>query len=195
MTLPRRDELYALYLYCEAKIGAIDAGLNWYGYGDEFVPCWSFEHVYGVSRDLCNRGLDAEQRVFSLLQMYETACNPEFLATQQETLAGAQVSVAEAQVSQQIACNNLAVVQAQYSQQQAQAQENKSQVEAIVAVPTPPSTWAEPLSDSLPGGRSARSWDTDAAGHHRPERGCSRGKAPRSRSTTTLRIKRSSLRR
>ena len=64
-----KDELYTLYLYCEAKIDAIDAGLNWYGYTDEFVPAWSFDHLYGVARDLCNRALEAEQRVFSLLQM------------------------------------------------------------------------------------------------------------------------------
>ena len=129
-----KDQFYTVYLYCEAKINAIDAGLNWYGYGDEFVPCWSFEHLFGVSRDLCNRALDAEQRVFSLLQMYETAQTQEFLATQQEELAGAQLSVAAAQVSQQVASNNLAAAQAAYSQQQAQAQENKSQAEAIVSI-------------------------------------------------------------
>ena len=63
-----RAEMYTRYLYCEAMVGAIDAGLNWYGYADEFVPPWSFEHLHGVARDLCNRALEAEQRVFSLLQ-------------------------------------------------------------------------------------------------------------------------------
>jgi Tc toxin complex TcA C-terminal TcB-binding domain len=132
--VPGKDEFYRLYLYCEAQINAIDAGLNWYGYGDEFVPCWAFEHLYDVSRDLCNRALDAEQRVFSLLQLYETALTQEFLATQQDQLAGAELSVAKAQVAQQIASNHLAAAQASFSEEQAQAQENKSQVEAIVAV-------------------------------------------------------------
>ena len=61
-----RAELYQWYLYCVAKIQAIDAGLNWYGYGDGFVPAWGFDHLYGTARDLCNRALEAEQRVFSL---------------------------------------------------------------------------------------------------------------------------------
>jgi hypothetical protein len=133
LSVPGKDEFYTLYLYCEAQIVAIDAGLNWYGYGDEFVPCWVFDHLYDVSRDLCNRALDAEQRVFSLLQLYETALTQEFLATQQEDLAGAQLSVANAQVAQQVANNKLAAAQASYSQQQAQSQKDKSEVEAIVA--------------------------------------------------------------
>ncbi len=131
-----KDELYTLYLYCEAKIDAIDAGLNWYGYTDEFVPAWSFDHLYGVARDLCNRALEAEQRVFSLLQMYETAEEKEFLATQQEFLSGAEVAVADAQVFQQVAANNVALQQAEYSQQQAAAQAKKSGWLSTVAVVT-----------------------------------------------------------
>lgn len=95
---PSVDQIYQLYLYCVAKIAAIDAGLNWYGYPDEFVPPWDFEHLYGIARDLCNWALEAEQRVFSLLQMYETEAEQEFLAAQQAELAGAQMTVAEAQV-------------------------------------------------------------------------------------------------
>ena len=76
-----RAELYQWYLYCVAKIQAIDAGLNWYGYrrrlraavGDSTIST-------ATARDLCNRALEAEQRVFSLLQMYETAATDEFLA-------------------------------------------------------------------------------------------------------------------
>jgi hypothetical protein len=131
-----KDEFYTLYLYCEAQVDAIDAGLNWYGYSDEFVPAWSFEHLYGVARDLCNRALEAEQRVFSLLQMYETAEEKEFLASQNEELAGAEVAVAEAQVFQQVAANNVALQQAEYSQQQAAAQAKKSGLVADIAVVT-----------------------------------------------------------
>ena len=131
-----KDELYPLYLYCEAKIDAIDAGLNWYGYSDEFVPAWSFDHLYGVARDLCNRALEAEQRVFSLLQMYETAAEKEFLAAQQEVLEGAEAAVADAQVFQQAAANNVALQQAELSQQQAAAQAKKSGLVADIAVVT-----------------------------------------------------------
>ena len=33
-----KDEFYALYLYGEAQVDAIDAGLNWYGYGTSSCP-------------------------------------------------------------------------------------------------------------------------------------------------------------
>lgn len=45
-------QLEADYLYCGAKIMAIDNRLNWFGYHDDFVPPWSFEHLYKVARDL-----------------------------------------------------------------------------------------------------------------------------------------------
>lgn len=127
-------QLYQLYLYCVAKIQAIDAGLNWYGYSDEFVPSWSFDHLYNLARDLCNRALEAEQRVFSLLQMYETAEEKEFLANQSEELTGAEQAVAEAKVEQQTASNLLARAQALQSEQQAEAQAKKSGVAASVAM-------------------------------------------------------------
>ncbi|HVG95944.1 MAG TPA: hypothetical protein VNK05_03525, partial [Chloroflexota bacterium] len=129
-------ELYTLYLACEARIAAIDAGLNWYGYTDGFVPPWAFEHLYGVARDLCNRALEAEQRVFALLQLYEAAAAQEFLAAQNAELAGAQAAVAEAQVVQQVASNAVAMAQAELSQQQAAAQAKKSGVWANVAIVT-----------------------------------------------------------
>jgi hypothetical protein len=127
-------ELYQLYLYSAAKIQAIDAGLNWYGYSDEFVPAWSFEHLYDTARDLCNRALEAEQRVFSLLEMYETADEKEFLASQAEDLAGAQRDIARAKVEQQVANNLLSTAQALESQQQAEAQAKKSGVVSSVAM-------------------------------------------------------------
>jgi hypothetical protein len=129
-------ELYRLYLYCAAKIQAIDAGLNWYGYGDEAVPAWSFDHLFGLGRELCNRALDAEQRVFSLLQMYETAMEQEFLAAQEAELAGAHMAVAEAQVMQQVASNALAMQQAELTVQQAAAQAKKSGTWANIATVT-----------------------------------------------------------
>jgi hypothetical protein len=127
-------QMYELYLYCVGKIQAIDSGLNWYGYPDDFVPAWSFDLLYGVARDLANRALEAEQRVFSLLQLYQTALQQEFLATSSEELTATQKAVADARVEQQIASNALATAQADESEQQAEAQANKSGVLASVAM-------------------------------------------------------------
>jgi hypothetical protein len=129
-------QLYQLYLYCVAKIQAIDAGLNWYGYSNDVVPAWSFEHLYNIARDLCNRALEAEQRVFSLLQMYETAGEKEFLASQAEELAGAQLAVAKAKVEQQVANNLVALQQSLYTVEQADAQAKKSGLWANVILAT-----------------------------------------------------------
>jgi hypothetical protein len=133
---PSVDQIYQLYLYCVAKIEAIDVGLNWYGYPPEHVHPWEFEHLYGIARDLCNRALEAEQRVFSLLPLYETAAEQEFLAAQQAELAGAQMTVVEAQVVQQVASNNVAMAQAELTLQQAAAQAKKSGTWANVAIVT-----------------------------------------------------------
>jgi hypothetical protein len=127
-------QLYQLYLYCVAKIQAIDAGLNWYGYPDDFVPPWSFDHLYDIGRDLCNRALDAEQRVFTLIQLYESAHEKEFLAAQTTELMGKQLDLAKAKVAQQIASNFLSATQALESQQQAAAQAKKSGVLSSVTM-------------------------------------------------------------
>ncbi len=129
-------EMMAIYHWCAAKLVAIAAGLNWYGYRDDYVPPWSFEHLYGEARNLCDRALDVEQRVVTLLQLYESSLKEELGAAQAAELAGAELTVAEARVEQQIAANELSAAQAELAQQQAQAASNKSAAAANIAMVT-----------------------------------------------------------
>jgi hypothetical protein len=68
---------------------------------------------------MCNRALDAEQRVLNLIQLQEAAKAEEILADNALKNARAQVQVAQARLDEQEAQNTLAVTQAAQAQTQA----------------------------------------------------------------------------
>src|SRR6185436_18517853 len=84
-------DLYSRYLYCAARATAIDDGLNWFGYLDSYIPPWSFDHLYECARDMCNRALEMEGKVFTLLQALEAAERESFAAANAEVMAEHQL--------------------------------------------------------------------------------------------------------
>ncbi len=135
-------ELYSLYLYCLAKTEAIDIGLNWYGYSDDYVPPWSFEHLYGLARDVCNRALEAERVTFGLLQALESAEKEVLQASQAIELANEALGLAEARVAQQEAANEVASTQASLSFAQAGHAEAQNELDGAVGIASSVLTFA-----------------------------------------------------
>ncbi|MFQ5738329.1 MAG: hypothetical protein ACE5JX_04910 [Acidobacteriota bacterium] len=130
------DAYYDHYLYAQAKVQALASGLNWYGYPDEYVPPWSFDHLYRVAKELCDRALGAESQVFSLLSMHESAVEKELLAENAAELTWAESEVAELRVAQQEAANQVASTQADLSLAQVEAQTMKDAARGGVAFDT-----------------------------------------------------------
>jgi hypothetical protein len=126
----KKAHIWSQYLHFKAMIAQIDLGLNILGYRTDYIPPWSAEHLYGVARDLCNRALEAEQRVQSLIQLQESATAEELVAGNNVANSAAQLQVAVARLNEQLAQNTLATQQAQLSALQTQIaeRENNSQL-------------------------------------------------------------------
>ncbi len=126
-------DYYPDYLNATTKILAIDCGLNWFGFLDDYVPPWSYDHLRSVAQGLAAHAVEAEQRVLSLIEAYEAAQTDELLAAQAATLAGAEAIVAAWQVQSQAASNTVSALQAELTVHQTEAQKNRSAVGAWVA--------------------------------------------------------------
>ncbi|MCB9765455.1 MAG: hypothetical protein H6739_37115 [Alphaproteobacteria bacterium] len=123
-----RMKLFAIACVALGKVNGINAGMNWMGFRDDFVPPWSFQHLYQEARNLCDRALQAEQRVLSMLQSYEQAQAIEFQAEQGVELANAEVEVAELRVDMTNAQCRMSAAQAAYTVTQSTAAEARSAV-------------------------------------------------------------------
>lgn len=127
-------DFVAQALHCLAKTYAIDCGLNWWGFPDDYVPPWTFDHLFGLARQLGDRSLHAEEQQLRLMEAYESQAVSEYLAGQASDLAWAQVSVAEANVAMQAAANAVAQAQAALAVEQAVEDQKKSNVAAAVQI-------------------------------------------------------------
>lgn len=127
-------DFIAQALHCLAKTYAIDCGLNWWGFPDDYVPPWSFDHLFGLARQVGDRALHAEEQQLRIMEAYESQAVSQFLAGNAAELAWAQVSVAEANVAMQAAANEVAESQAELAVEQAEEEQKKSNVSAGVQI-------------------------------------------------------------
>ncbi len=123
-------QLFSQFCLCSAQTACIDAGQNWMGYREDYVPPWSFDHLYSEASRVCALAASAEQQMLSMLQLWEAAQEKEFLAGQQLEIARAQGGVAIAALNEQIAAAAMAEAQAAYAVEQAAATAGLSSIDS-----------------------------------------------------------------
>lgn len=130
-TLEEKAEAFSLFLAyqrCAASVAAIEAGVNGLGYPNDYVPPWTFEHLYREARNLCDRALAAEGRVQSLLQLYESALLNEFQAAQAVETERSSALVAHWSFVASYEAGAASLAQAQHALKQAELQAESTDV-------------------------------------------------------------------